>query len=152
MFERYSCQILLKDGALLDQQCISLHRQLSPTAQYHRRHLPLCAYVLWNDLFMRLSHILCLSGCKSFICLVMPACAILPRSVVHHWWFGDSNNLAIWVNHAIFWQYSGNIVLRNILAIFSQYFLQYSGNILAIFLAILSCAILWQYSGNSVLS
>jgi hypothetical protein len=63
-----------------------------------------------------------------------------------------SNNLAIWVNHAIFWQYSGNIDLRNILAIFSQYVLQYSGNILAIFLAILSCAILWQYSGNSVLS
>jgi hypothetical protein len=69
----------------------------------------------------------------------------------HHWWFGDSNNLAIWVNHAIFWQYSGNIVLRNILAIFSQYFSQYSGNSLAVFLAILSCTILWQYSGNSVL-
>jgi hypothetical protein len=40
-------------------------------------------------------------------------------NVSDHWWFGDSNNLAIWVNHAIFWQYSGNIVLRNILAIFS---------------------------------
>jgi hypothetical protein len=55
-----------------------------------------------------------------------------------HWWFGDSNNLAIWVNHAIFWQHSGNIVLRNILAIFSQYFCK-------------RLAIFWQISGNIVL-